>query len=210
VTVGSGPKSTPRRPRALVALAFFTFLYATMGLLGAWSTAVALSSSEDQFIAAARKETGPKLGFKLGTPAEQERIAERMAKAFWSRRRVRLPLAGATAIASLLLLLGAARAVARGGRHAAWGRSAWQLGALVGLPAMVLESLVSWVHSRDLQQAIADLHDPLAEQLRTILPMRDAILIGQVVVLGLFLGGVARYLGSKTVVRYCSDAEAGS
>src|SRR5688572_25258745 len=181
----------------MMVLAFFTFLYGAMGILSAWSTAVALSSSEDRFVAAVRKDAGRMLGLKLGTAAEQERIAERKARALWSRRRVLLPLAGATAIASLLLVLGAARAVARGGRHAAWGRSAWQLGALVGLPAMVLESLVGWAHSRDLQGAIADLHDPLAEQLRAVLPMRDTILIGQVVVLGLFLGGTARYLGRK-------------
>ena len=204
------PRAGTRRPRLLVALALVGFLYGVIGLITAWSTVVALTGSHDRFTSAVRTDPARMLGLPqtLGTPAEQARVADRKADALWARRGVLLPLAGINAITALLVLLGLSRTMARGGKNARWGRSAWQLGALVGLPCLAMETLVAWLHSRDLIAAISALHDPLADMLRELLPMRDHIVLGQALVVGVYLAGTAWYLTTQAVARYCADVDA--
>src|SRR5262249_29612091 len=106
--------------------------------------------------------------------------------------------------------IGAARALSRGGRRAGWGRQAWQLGALIALPCVALETLVALLHSRDFLGAIAELHDPVAGQLRVQATLHDRLLLGVGTLAFVYLAGTARYLSSERVVRYCVDEDATS
>jgi len=182
------------------------FLYGTMGTITAWSTIVTLTGSHDRFISAVERDAGRVFGIEkdLGTKEQLEKVATRKGEALWSRRGVLVPLAGAGAISAFLILLGSLRTVARSGRRA-WGRAAWQLGALVGLPCVAVETAVGFLHSRDLIEAVADLNDPLSQQLRSLLPARDTMVFAQAAIAVLYLVAAAAYLNTERVRRYCDE-----
>ena len=196
-----------KRPRLLLPLGGIGYVYAVIGLIIAWSTVTALAGSEDRFLSAVRKDPARVLGVspELGTADDRQRVAERDAQTLWSRRRVLLPLAGMNAIASLLVLLGVTRALSRRSRRAGWGRSAWQLGLVVWIPCLALDTVVASLQTRELLAAIAELHDPVAEQLRGALLQRSTFVIAQAALSATYLVGAALYLSTRAVVAYCRD-----
>ena len=172
----------------------------------AWSTLLVLSGSHDRFVSAMTRDAGANLGLQPGDGSadDQRRLVERKAEALWSRRRVLLPLSATTGISASLVLFGAAALFLRGRGRSGWGRAAWQLGAAIGLPCLVLETVVGYLHSRDLLAAIADLHDPLSEQLRRMVPDRDRLSVVLAAVQAAYLVGTALYLRSRRVVGWAT------
>lgn len=195
-------KSTEARPRLLVVLALLGFFYAAIGCITGWSSVITFTSPHERFTSAMQHEAGhmPDLPQTLGTPDQLERVALRKAEALWSRRGVLLPMAIASIVTSTLMLFGIGGAVMR---RLAWGRSAWQLSALLALVGVALEGAFGFVHSRDLVRAVAGLDDPLSLQLPSLLPMRDAMVVTQALVSVAYLAGTAVYLSSARVMRYC-------
>jgi hypothetical protein len=195
---------TARRPRLIVPLGVVGYLCAVIGLTVAWSSARGLLGSHDHFVSA-RKDPTLVLGVPkdLGTSDERVRIAERGAETLWSRRGVLLPLAGMNAIASLLVLFGAARVVSPRSRKARWGRSAWQLGVLLWLPYIGVSAVVTRLRTQELLTAIADLHDPVAEWLRAILAQAGSYALAQDGLSVAFAALTAAYLATQKVTRYC-------
>lgn len=186
----------------LVLLAGLGFFYGSITCVLSWSTLVALAGSHGAFISAVRQDGSrmvevPK---QLGSTDDVQRLAERKAEALWSRRGVFIPLAVANAVLSSLMLLGIAGAVSR---RLAWGRSAWRFAALVSLVAVAMEGVANYVHARDLIQAVADLHDPLSEQIRQLLPANDVMLGLRLLLEVGFLLVSAAYVSTQAVVRYC-------
>jgi hypothetical protein len=192
----------------LLPLGLVGYVYAVIGLIIAWSTVTALGGSQDRFLAAVSQDPARVLGVSsdLGTSDDRQRVAMRNAQALWSRRQVLLPMAGVNAIASMLVLLGVARAIPRRSRRAGWGRSAWQLGLLIWLPCLVLDSVVASLQTRELLAALADLHDPVAEQVRDTLALRGRFVLAQAALSALYLAGTAAYLSTRAVVEACRDA----
>lgn len=182
-----------KRPRLLLPLALLAFLYGASGITSGWMMIIGLSSSHDRYLSAIRNETS--------IPDAQRPIVERSAETLWSRRGALIPLAAGGILAATLVLFGAARTLRRGPRSA-WGRSAWQLGALLGVPTAALEGVTSWLHARDLTRSIADLSDPVSQQVRQLAPMSDRLLLAQAALTALYLGGVALYLNGEAVKRW--------
>jgi hypothetical protein len=201
----------PRRPRLLLPLGLVGYVYGVVGLIISWSTVTALAGSQDRFLDAVGKDPARVLGIPsdLGTSDERQRAALRNAQALWSRRQVLLPLAGINAIASILVLLGVARTIPKRSRRAGWGRSAWQLGLLIWLPCLALDTIVAALQSRELLAALADLHDPVADQLRAMLALRSRFVLAQAGLSALYLAGTAAYLSTRTVVEACRDDNGG-
>jgi hypothetical protein len=117
---------------------------------------------------------------------------------------VLVPLAIVNAIAATLVLLGTARVLARKSERKDWGRSAWQLGLLIGLPCLALETLTGAASARELVAAIANQHDVLSEQLRSSAPLW--FLFAQAAATAVYLLGGAAYLSSKGVRDYCATS----
>jgi hypothetical protein len=203
--------SAPRRPRLLLPLGLVSYVYAVIGLIIAWSTVTALGGTEDRFQSAVAKDPAQVLGIPadLGTSEDRQRVALRNAQTLWSRRQVLLPLAGVNAIASLLVLLGVARAIPRRSRRAGWGRSAWQLGLLIWLPCLALDTVVASLQTRELLAALVDLHDPVAEHVRGALATRSGFVLAQAGLSVLYLAGTAAYLSTRGVVAACRDVAPG-
>jgi hypothetical protein len=198
------------RPRFLLPLALLGFLYGGVNVVYSWATVLALTTPHDQFISASTTTDHTfSLVPQVGTEDDQRRMAGRTAEVFWSRRNALIPLAFGNIIASTLLLLGAGRTLRKSPRSA-WGRSAWQLGALLGLPCVVLAGVISFLSSRDLLAAIASASDPLSKQLRDMAPQSDPVVIGQAAMTMLFLGAVALYLQSDAVKRWVVEGAATS
>lgn len=192
----------------MIPLALVGFLYGTMGAITSVSTMVALTGSHDGFLSAVLKKPERVLGLPdgFGSSEDRERVATRKAEALWARRGVLVPLAGASGVAALLILLGSLRATARGGRRSEWGRAAWQLGALIALPCLALESVVGYLHTRDLLAAVADLKDPISTQLRALLPTGARWVVLLSATSGVYLLATARYLSSAAVLAYFKDS----
>jgi hypothetical protein len=123
-----------------------------------------------------------------------------VAEAMWSRRGVFIPLAIANAVLSSVMLLAIAAAMSR---RLAWGGSAWQFAALLSIVSVAMDAVVNDVHSRDLVQAVADLHDPLSEQLRQLVAASDVTLAVRSGLEVMFLLSTATYLSRPAALRYC-------
>jgi hypothetical protein len=190
-------------------LALLGFLYGGVGVVSSWVTIAALTSPHDQFISGTRDNAGHMFGSspQLGTEDDQRRLAEREAEVLWSRRNSLIPLAVGSIIASTLILLGARRSLRKSPRTA-WGCSAWQLGALLGLPCVALDGVIAFLRSRELLTVIASATDPLSKQLRDMAPLLDRLMIGQAAMTTLYLVAVALYLQSAGVKRWAVEGAA--
>jgi hypothetical protein len=194
------------RPRLLLPLALVALLYGAIGIVVAWTVIGTVSIDHDQLVSAMRESGAsdraiPGFDPKLGTKEEQLQLAQREAEALWSRRGVLIPLSIANLIAATLIVIGAAR-VLRRGTSRAWGRSAWQLGTMLSLPCVALACIVGVLYTHDLLAAVADLHDPMSQQLREGAPLFDLAMVGLAALPAICLAGVALYLRSAAVMRW--------
>ena len=194
------------RPRLLVVLAVLSFLYATLGLVTALASFATLTGSHDAFSSEVRRQADKLVPApEAGKPVDElSTVATRKAEALWTRRGQVLPLAGASLIACVLITLGATR-IWRPAPERAWGRSAWQLGCLVLLPIIGMQTLVELAHAKDLAAAITDLNGPFATSLKDV-PLASAVVWLRSSVAATFALGVAAYLNSQTVRTYTGEA----
>ncbi len=197
------------RPRLLVLLAVLSFLYATLGLVTALASLATLTGSHDAFTSEVRRQAD-KLVLKpeAGKPVpgdELSTVATRKAEALWTRRGQVLPLAGASLIACMLVTLGVTRIWGPAMARRAWGRSAWQLGCLVSLPIIAMQTLVELAHTRDLAAAIADLSGPFATSLKDV-QLASAVVWLRSSVAATFALGVAAYLNGRPVRAYTGES----
>lgn len=204
----------PARPRLLVVLAVIGFLHGTLGIVTALSSFVTLTGSHDAFTAEVRRQADklvPKA--EPGKPTDElATVAVRKAEALWTRRGVLLPLAAGNLIASILVVLGCSRIWRPdspdrpdGGRRRSWARSAWQLGCLVGLPLLALQTLVEIAHARDLAAAVSDLTGPFATSLKDV-PLATAVVWLRTSIVATYLLGAAAYLNGRPVRAFTGEA----
>ena len=192
----------PARPRLLVVLAVIGFLYGTLGIVTALSSFVTLTGSHDAFTAEVRRQADklvPKA--EPGKPTDElATVAVRKAEALWTRRGVLLPLAAGNLIASILVVLGCSRIWRAEGPdlRRSWARSAWQLGCLVGLPLLALQTLVEIAHARDLAAAVSDLTGPFATSLKDV-QLATAVVWLRTSIVAIYLLGAAAYLDGAPV-----------
>lgn len=182
-------------------LAVVSLLIGILTITTATSTLLAFTGSRDAFTKGV-VESDAKLylpmiadgdkAVEAKNHADLEPISTRKAQTLWDRRNVLLPLAGIGLIVGVLLTLGAPRATWGAPTRRTWGRSAWQLGAMLGVLAEGLEAVASRAESRDLAAKIADLGSPLAMQLRAISETWMPVLLQAVA--ALLLASAAIYL----------------
>ncbi|MEO6955044.1 MAG: hypothetical protein ABI321_24805 [Polyangia bacterium] len=199
---------TPARPRLLVVLAVIGFLYGTLGIVTSLSSFVTLTGSHDAFTAEVKRQADKLVPqAEAGKPTDElATVALRKAEALWTRRGVLLPLAGGNLIVSVLILLGCSRIWSaddpRGRR--AWARSAWQLGCLVGLPLLGLQTLVEIAHAKDLAAAVTDLTGPFATSLKDV-ALSSAVVWMRTSIVATYLLGAAAYLNGPAVRTFTAE-----
>jgi hypothetical protein len=195
-----------KRPSFLLPLALLSFLYAGIGVIASWGQIAMLTAPHDEIIKAVRESSGSLFTLvpQVGTEEDQRRFAERDAEVIWARRNAIIPLSVCHIIACTLILLGAGRSLRKSPR-AAWGCSAWQLGALLALPCAALDGVISILCSREQLASMANATDPVSKLFREMAPHADRPLIGQAALVMLFLGSLALYLQSAAVKRWVAE-----
>lgn len=197
---------TPQRPRALFVAAFLSVALGTLLNANAFSMLSYYLGSRDAFSTNVR-DADAQLFSKLvddhdpkaaaADRAELDAISERRASTLWSRRNALVPLGIWELIVGSLVLLGALRAAWGSSAGRSWGRSTWQLGAIIGVPYEVLEGLTSRAETHDLAARLQDLHSPFAEQLKSMAGTVAPMLVQ--VALAFFFVGLAGYLSTRSV-----------
>jgi len=135
----------PEKPPLLYILAALALLLGSFGTLFTVSRAVPLLLSRDQFVSEVR-HSAERL------PLNVNDVAEKEADVVYSRRGVALPLAAMNLILSVLLFLGAGRAM----RGSPWGLSAWHVAATANIPYTILATVFSLVQTRELRAVMPD------------------------------------------------------
>lgn len=153
-----------RLPRALYFLGTLALVLGGFGGSRALVEQVApFLGSHESFVSDRRHEV--ELRNQLATPEVASDLIQRAGDGYgeraWTRRGINLPLGLVNLVLSVLLFIGAMRALAR----SRWGHGAWQLASRISVFYSALWAAVGWIEAGDAVDANAALAGNLSLQL---------------------------------------------
>jgi hypothetical protein len=151
-------------PRALYVLGTFALVLGGFGSSRAlMEQVVPYLGSHESFVSEHRREI--ELRNQFSSPEVAPDVIQRAGDAYgeraWTRRGINLPLGLVNLVLSVMLFLGALRALAR----SQWGHGAWQFAARLSIVYSLVWATVGWVEARDAFDANAALATNLSLQL---------------------------------------------